>query len=113
VPRSAMTLPTAARVDSSASGHKWPEVSSVVLASAWRIRACTVLMSAPDATSTEAKWCRRSWKLNPSGGSSIWSLSSSSASNATAPDANLRLVLDLPTVVRFFRAYGLSCRHSG
>ncbi len=40
-------------------------------------------------------------------------LSSSSASNATAPDANLRLVLDLPTVVRFFRAYGLSCRHSG
>jgi hypothetical protein len=28
------------------------------------------------------------------------------ASNAIEPDANLRRVLDLPTVVRFFRAYG-------
>jgi hypothetical protein len=27
-------------------------------------------------------------------------------STTTAPDANLRRVLDLPTVVRFFRAYG-------
>jgi hypothetical protein len=28
------------------------------------------------------------------------------ARTTTAPDANLRRVLDLPTVVRFFRAYG-------
>jgi len=50
-----MTAPTAERVDSSASGHRWLEVSNVVLALAWRIRACTVLMSAPDAINSDAK----------------------------------------------------------
>jgi hypothetical protein len=46
-----MTAPTAERVDSSASGHRWLYVSNVVRAVACLIRACTVLMSAPDAIS--------------------------------------------------------------
>lgn len=49
-----MTAPTAVRVDSSASGHKWPYVSSVVRALACRMRPCTVFMSAPEAMSSDA-----------------------------------------------------------
>jgi hypothetical protein len=50
-----ITAPTAARVDSSASGHKCPNVSSVVRTLAWRIRACTVLISARDAIGNDAR----------------------------------------------------------
>ena len=50
-----MTAPIAERVDSSASGHKWLYVSSVVRADARRIRAWTVLMSAPEKISSDAR----------------------------------------------------------
>jgi len=50
-----MAAATAVRVDSSASGNMWPQVSRVVRADAWRIRACTVLMSEPELMSSDAK----------------------------------------------------------
>jgi len=49
-----MTAPIAERVDSSASGHKWLYVSSVVRADTCRIRAWTVLMSAREKISSDA-----------------------------------------------------------
>jgi hypothetical protein len=49
-----MTVPTAALVDSSESGHRCPYVSNVVLAVAWRNRVWMIFTSSPEGIRSDA-----------------------------------------------------------
>jgi hypothetical protein len=67
-----------------------------------RRHSCSTIRCAAHSSSLRESSRKCSWTSAAPGSGPT----SPTASNATAPDANLRRVLDQPTVVRFFRAYG-------
>lgn len=63
---SAASQAAASRTRSSAVGHSWAYVVSVVVDLAWPRARWTATTSQPEAISPDAKKCRRSWSRTPS-----------------------------------------------